>query len=567
MKKRSFIVLLCATLAVMLMLSSCATTGSVTLKKILDGSEYSEADNVYSKAELVSGLDEAVMYETCNELMIFSKIVFVDLVACNKFMVYNIESNKIVYEATSSPTSSYDVDLFDLNGDTCFTVVHSTWSLNESKVKIGRDTIDTVLYDANGVKVADTYRQVDAEVAHDLIRFDGKCYRVGENAALEYAFDYSDLNSMPDVLYATEKLYFCEADDGIVVYNDSLETEAFLNIPSYADIGAWVVLSDNKILVQYSVEVDSHAEKYDYVEAKTVDVAVDGETTTAVDTGTLAKYDLYTVVFNGKNGKSDEIKFNYVINDAFNRHEMGETWTEICGLGDKYDNLVTLSPIEDKHVNDADSAQILAALDSKGSIKQIKSVTDAPMYAAVPHMVAANRWLVYSADDKEFIVNEKGKVLGETSAASPRSTYMYADGKMYDYDLNVIYDYAKDNLAVENALDQAVLFRNVDNELICYTNSATTKLIEKDAKRELYLAESNYFIIKDYSADDKVKYEIYNGAGTLVTTVNAASVLSGIDVAAAFSVVATHDGYMVMRVAVDTVTTGNDYKYEFYRFS
>lgn len=553
MKKRSFVVLLCAMLAVMMLLSSCATTGSTTLKKILDGSQYSGTDDVYTNAEPVSELDKAVMSEVCNELVLFSKAVVVDWASCNKLTVYNIESGKVVYEATSGPTSSYDVDLYDLNGDTCFTVVHSAWSLDESNVKIGRDTVDTALYGADGVKIADTYRQVDADVAHDLIRFDGKCYRIGENSALEYAFDYSDLNSMPEVLYATEKLYFCEADNGIAVYDGSLEIKAFLGVPSYADIGAWVALSDNKILVQYSVEVDSHSEKYDYV-AKSV--------------GTLAKYDLHTVVFNGKNGKSDEIKFNYVISNTLNRHRIGEEWAKSYGLGDKYDNLVTLAPIEDKRVNDADSALILAALDSDGGIKRVKNVTDAPMSAAAPRMLASDRWLVRSADDKEFIVNEKGKVIGETSAANYRATYMYADGKMYDYDLNVIYDYAKDNLYVEQALDRAVLFRNVDDELVCYTDSGTTvKLIEKDAKRKLFLAEHDYFIIKDYSADDKAKFEIYNGAGTLVTTVDPTAALLSIDVDEAFSVIATHDGCMILRVAVDTVTVGNAYKYEFYRFS
>ncbi len=555
MKKRSFVVLLCATLAVMLLLSSCATTGSTTLKKILDGSQYSDADSVYTKAEIIPELDKAVTSKSCNELVLFSKSVIVDWASCEKLTVYNIDSGKVVYEATSSPTSSYDVDLYDLNGDTCFTVVHSEWSLDESNVKIGRDTIDTALYGADGVKIADTYRRVDAEIAHDLIRFDGKCYRIGENAALEYAFDYSDLNSIPEVLYATEKLYFCEAANGIAVYNGSLETEAFLSIPSYANIGAWVELSDNKILIQYSIEVDSHAEKYDYI-------------TKTADTGALAKYDLYTVVFNGKNGKSDEIKFNYVISNTLNRHRIGEKWAKSYGLGDKYDNIVTLAPIEDKHINDADSALILAALDSDGSIKQIKNVTDAPAYAEVYTMRAVDRWLVRSTDNKEFIVNEKGKVIGETSAANYRTKYMYADGKMYDYDLNVIYDYAKDNLEIDQALDQAVLLRNVDDELICYTASGdTVKLIEKGAKRTLYLAEHNYFVIKECSADDKVKFEIYNGAGTLVTTVNPTSALWSIDVSEAFSVIATHDGRMILRVAVDTVTTGNAYKYEFYRFS
>ncbi len=566
MKKKTLVVLICATLAMLMMLSSCATTGSVSLKSMLDGSQYEQAEKAYEKAEAISGLGTATLETSTNQLVLFADSVVVDSVPCKKYMVYNLDSNKIVYEATTSPTSNYDIDLFGLNDEACFTVIHYTWKLDKDKVKIGRDTIDTALYGADGVKVADTYREVNAEVAYDLIRFDGKCYRVGEEAGLEVAFEYSDLKEMPDVLYATEKLYFCGSKEGITVYNKELEVESYLDIPSYANVNAWVTLSDNKVLVQYSVEADPEAEKYDYIAEKKTQISMDDEGSTAVSTSELTKYDLYTVVFNAKNGKSDEIKFNYVINGALARTQMADEWTKAWGLGDKYDNLVVLAPIEDKRVNESDAATMLAALNSKGDIKEIKDVTDAPMVADGIYMVAANRWRIASVDGKEFIVNEKGKVIGETTSASYRQTYMYTQGKMYDYDLNVIYDYAKENLFVQKALDQAVLFRNIDEELICYTPSATTKLIEKDAKKELYLAENDYFIIKDFSGEDNVKFEIYNEAGKLITTISVASALSGIDVAAAFSVVLDNDDQMIMRVAVDTLTTG-DFKYEYYRFS
>ena len=566
MKKKTLVVLICATLAMLMLLSSCSATGSVSLKSMLDGSKYEESKGAYENAEAISGLGTATLETSANQLVLFKESVIVDLVPCAKYMVYNLESNKIVYEATTSPTSNYDVDLFSLDDGACFTVIHSTWKLDKDNAKIGRDTVDTALYSADGTKVADTYREVVANVSWDLIRFDGNCYRVDENGALATAFEYSDLKGMPRIMYATEKLYFAFSESGIVVYDKELEVESYLDVPSYAEYKAWVTLSDNKVLIQYAVEADPESEKYDYMDTKTVEIPSEGEDTTNVVESGLTKYDLHTVVFNAKNGKTDEIKFDYVIEGSIARNQMAEQWEERMGLSDKYDNIVVLNPIEDKRVNESEAAAVFAALSSSGKIKEIKDVTDIPMLASDLYMVAANRWLVTTADEKEFIVNEKGKVIGETSMASYRQTYLNAQGKLYDYDLNVIYDYAKENLTVERALDQAVLFRNLDDELICYTTAATTKLIEKDAKRELCSVENEYFIIKDYSDAEKVKYEIYNEAGKLITTVSVPSALSGIDVVEAFSVVLSHDGKMIMRVAVDTLTTG-DYKYEFYRFS
>ena len=554
---------MCAVLAMVMMLSSCATVGSIGLKKLLDASQYAD-DKAYAKAEMINGLGNATLEGSANQLLLFSENVVVNGIAGKKYVVYDVNANKTVYEATSSPTSSFKVSLIEAADGACFTVAHSTWSLDASNVKIGRDTVNTMLYGADGAKIAETYRDVTAETAYDLVRFDGKCYRMGEGSALAYAFDYSDLRSMPTVLYATEKLYFCEVGDEYMVCDDELEVKSYLKIPSYAEIGELVTLNENNLLIQYSVELEANAEKYDYVAEKTSNVAVGG--TTVSGSEGLAKYDLYTVVFNGKTGKTKEVKFNYSIDSVANRLEDSEDWVEDYGLSDKYDNIVVLAPIEDKRINDSDSARFLATLDSNGGIKQLKDATEVPTYATLPRMVSANRWVMYSVDNREFVVDEKGKVLGEITKASFRDTYIYGNGKMYDYDLNVIYDYAKDNLAVEYALGQAMLFRNLDNELICYSSSKTEKLIAKDAKRSLYHADNEYFIIMDYSDTAKIKFEIYNESGAQIYVLSAPSAWAAIAVTDLINVVYTDGEYMVVRAAVDVQTAGG-YKYEYLRFA
>ena len=563
MKKKSFVAVIALLLVSMMMLSSCNTVGNISFKKMFDGTQRTADSEAYAKAELATGITSNIYEDQKNQLVLFSDTVQVDSVPCKKYTLYNIESNKVVYEVTASVTSRYDITLYALEEDACFTVAHATWRLDASNAMIGNESVTTALYSADGVKLADATRSLTPSVQHDLIRFDGKCYRMTEGAVLAYAFDYSDLNSMPTILYANDDYYFCKSGDDVAVYDKTLKPISAISLPSYAEIvSGWVDLGKNKVLLQYEIEESDDAEEYDYIKTKTVEIKKDDSN--KYTTQEQKKYTLHTVIFNGKNGNIKEIDMEYVVNNTLTKS--GNSWTQTYGLSDKLDNIVWLAPIEDKRINEADTAMLIGTIDTDGKFKQLKDLTEMPMESSLPYMVAADRWIASSVDGKNFIVDENGEVVGETTNAYYCENFLYASGKMYDYDLNVIYDYAAENLTLERSLKQAMLFRNADNELICYSDGQSNKLIENGAKRALVHTKREYFVIKDYSSTDAIKYEIYNERGAKLTSISVATGLSSRDYDDIFTSVASYYGAFLLRVATN-VNDAGDYKYDYYKIS
>ena len=224
MKKRSLITLIALVLLTVMTLSSCGSVATASFKSVVDGSTYDEPTKVYNKVELSAVSANSVVEGSAEQLVLFSKAVEVDGKACKKYAVYNLDANAVVYEITTSAASDYDIDLVALEYGACFTVEKTAYRFDQNDIQVGRSTTTTTLYGADGVKIAETGRVVTPAVAYDLLRFDGKCYRMSENATLTYAFDFSDLNKMPSVMIANEEYYFCATGGTeILIYTKELE--------------------------------------------------------------------------------------------------------------------------------------------------------------------------------------------------------------------------------------------------------------------------------------------------------------------------------------------------------
>ena len=563
MRRKSFLALACALLVCVMMLSSCVSFGSLAFKKVFDASQQTKTDEAYAKSDVAVGLANMDVVSTANQLALFSKTTVSNEISTTKYVVYNMDTGALVYEGTTSTTNNLEIKLSALADGAFFTVVNTSWRIDSSNVKLGRDSVNTALYDAAGVKLAETYRSVEAKTVHDLIQFDGKCYRIDSSNAIAYAFDYSDLKQLPSIVAATEKYYFADNDNGISVYTKSLELKSSMNLPSYAEISVMVPLDEKKVLVQYTVEEEENAKKYDYIAEKTVSISGADDSEYSVEK--LQKYSLYTCVFNGNTGKFKKVDLDYVIEECYCEadYTFAEDWHNDLGINKKCTNVVGLYPVEDQRINYDDYSIVWGSFDTNGKFKPLNNISDAPMLYT-PYLAYANRWAIYDAEGREFIVDAKGKVVGETTNAYYRDTYIYAEGKMYDYDLNLIYDYSKDNLVVENALDECVLFRNIDNELVLYSVAGTGTLIKKDAKRTLFVCERDYFIIKDFSSSTKVTYEIYNGEGILINTVDASIEIAALSAEEVFNVAHKNDGKLLLKTVVGVNTDGS-MKCEYYR--
>ncbi len=562
MKKIKLISLVAILLTAVMLLASC---GASSIGNLLDKeAAYIDPFPAYTQTAAVAALTDMVNGESAGDLKLFTK--YDGITTLTKYAVYDVANDKVVWQAeetnNETPTSRsktlYAVNLEKLNEGVYFTVTTTNIVVTlEEGVEIKTDETKSVaIWAWNGTDYAELVK-VDkprgvVEDAQDLIYFEGKIYREdAETKAVAYAFDYSVLANFPSLDYTTEDYYVAQDGDLFVTYDKELNKLSAFTLPSYAD-GLCIVLG-NKLFAQYLVEEDMFGDKYDIL------FDID------------EKASMHTVLVDLKSAKVEKIENDYLLVDDDYITSDDEYWTREYGFkADKKGALalVLVTKVENKRVDESDMAYQWATINEKGDITILKFPTALP----VEHfaMTAQGVWVLQTVDGMTYLINEKGDIIGEvdyTKAEESTLNYFAANGKLYDFSLNEIYDYQADKLTILRSTPKAMMFANEDNELIIYANGQKTTLINKDSLltreySELYSdLYDGYFVIVDTSDAANTKYEIYNVEGKLIKTVDQTTSF-------AITTVAQAKDNAVKLVKITTWATGaTQATVSYYRFS
>ena len=122
------------------------------------------------------------------------------------------------------------------------------------------------LRDAAGTEFATATRMTGLpETRWDLLRFEGKCYRVDKEGKFTLVGDYSDFAPLPNIVAETEKYYYAINAGTVIVYDKALAIVSYYNMPTYANVAASqaFALDAEKVLLQYTVEEDPFTDDYD----------------------------------------------------------------------------------------------------------------------------------------------------------------------------------------------------------------------------------------------------------------------------------------------------------------
>ena len=512
--KKKLLVLVAMLLCIVTVLSACGET--VKFKKIV--AEYVDENPTLTKAEVVSLTGNVAGSQ--GDLLYFAgqndSGAFVHT-------VYNVAENKKVFEATATETKAYSVEL--RNGyydDVAWFAVTITEDGAEE------DTVTKEIYDQNGIKVT-SFDTEDASMSGvaDLIIVDTKAYRIAEDGTIAEAFEVSPLRDLPNVSSMNNGYYYdieyIEPAPGsgdmipeyisIAIYDDELNAICYYEFPEYAYEGIFFALNNGNILVQYKVYEPWTAEEYTYMD----------------DEG--SKITLVSKLITAKNGKIKDLDLDFVVLMADCRN--GDGWFDYDELNEKIENVALVSYIEDGRVmgidyaNDGSEDDLLAntsiiSLSNKGKDKGILDATVVAQ-AWLPEMVAENRWVIETLTGEEYLVNQKGKIVAEIGEASIRGGYLIADGKLFNMDGELVYDYEEADLEFDDsATARGVFFEDEDGVITLYTNGESKTIVAKDADREILAVYNSFFVVED-STGDATKYEIYNDVGTLLYTVEKAS--------------------------------------------
>ena len=519
MKKFKLTLMVLLLLAMVLVLVSC---GARSFDDLVDEDyEPVDTDPAYTTVNEVSTLADLDAAQQAGDLQLFSKTDPATGLA--KYVVYDVANNKIVWQkeetnsesATARSRVSFTVSFNVLKDASYFTVTQTTISQTlEDGIAIKTDTAKTVsVYAFDGTTYTELVKADEPKqeicTTQDLLYFEGKCYRADESGKIAYAFDYSTFVKSPTLSQSTAEYYIERTGNIWIVYDKSLNRLNAYELPSYADVSYSRVLGD-KLFVQYGIKEDMYSTDYQVL------------------TENNEKYTFYTLLVDLEKGKEKEIDTEYLVGGTMIA-STSASW-EKYGFKDmdgKDIAIVRVYEIVDKRINRAQLATQLAVVDAKGNIKILEMPFDMPVDDIEP--VAKGIWLVETIDDREYLIDADGKVKGEiTQAALDDASFVVANGKLYDFDLNVVYDFEEEELEYSFGTSKSIFFANEDDELILYTAGQKTTLITKrDAEKgireysEAYSSlENGYFVIVDESDEDNTKYEIYNIAGKLLKTIS-----------------------------------------------
>ena len=446
-----------------------------------------------------------------------------------EYTVYDVVNDKAVWkkEETKSDTANskraleLDVKLDMIQNAVYFTVTQTTTKESmDNGVVVKTDVTEEVyVYAYNGSSYAELAMTRDASqgvlIAQDLLYFDGKCYRANEDGSISYVFNYSTFAKFPSLSYSTPEYYVENQGSMWIVYDKLLNQVAAYEFPSFADVKYSTVIANN-LFVQYYVAEDTYGDDYDIIE--------NGN----------KKYSLCTVLIDLENGKEKEIQTDYVVQATMVASNT-PTWQEIGFKNMQGDDveIVNVCKIVDKRIDKASLAAQVALLDGNGKITVLKTPGEMPLSTVT--FVATGLWRIDTVDGRGYFIDAEGEIKQEvTNATVDTSSYIIANGKLYDLNLQEVYDYEVDGLEYKFSTAKSVFFTNDDGELILYVNGQSFTFINKRAAeqgtREYSASNSSlqngYFVIIDRSDVDNVKYEIYNIEGKLLKTVGSTASFS-----------------------------------------
>ncbi len=493
------------------MLTACGDT--IRFSKVVVKNSYKDTTPTFTSAEkldVVGNVDQvegvlALLVDQSGENTVYN--------------VYNVALKKSVWKESNAKKAVYSVTLVEQEDVSWFYVVKTTITENED----GEDDAvrHIAMYDMEGKVIAEAEgKTVKApEIVYDLIRFEGKMYRVSAKKGIKAAFDISDLKKTPAISYKAGEYYIGISASSVVVYSSKLNPVVVYNFPSYAgsENREAHVLSNGNVLVQYAVSLGEYAEEFDYIK--------DGE-----------KYSLTSILIDADDGEYETIDLNFIVDSVVFGEELEEE-----GMDEDLDNIALIYKIKNKMVDSSRAGGKLVVLSNKAKLEDTIDGYVKGMYPSIAQ-VAKNRWAVMSTTGSTFLLNHKGKVLGEVSKVDKvnESMIVSSDYKVYDWNLKMVLDMKEHNVENYNVYDNCIVMTTDKNETLLFANGKVTTLIAKADAEKKFVEEldDRLFAIGDYNNVNE--FDLYNDKGEKIYSGDGNIPFSDIEMAA------NKDLYMIL---------------------
>lgn len=499
MKKNRLFVFISLMLALVTVLCSCG--GGYSAAKSFDvvlNEEYSPEANAMENFSEIVELKGMQFLDSRGEFMTFSSG---DADTGITISVFSTRNKKVVFTATSSSTEAIEVNLY--SKVPAFTVVRTL--LGGCADAVPESACE--LYDATGALIVKTNNSTAAPISlADELIFELVAYKINsEDGSLTKRIDVPE-NLYLDACDDWNGKYIYTFAEKINVYSRDFSHVYGWTYPSWAERLSVNTLNDGSILVQYLRPLDNLSEKYDIYETDEI-------------SGTVSKYDLFSVRLDPERKEEKELKLDCVIQHISTEDDLILASEDNGMYADGFENIAQIVPIVDSQLDNSDSSADIVVMDNGGKIKKSLKILDG-QGASLPTCVSDGVYIVSTIYGSAF-VDINGELLHQINNTTVSTTEknIIIDGCVYTFDMKEVYSLHKNNAEMLTYINGTVLVRELgesENKIIAISGEEITELGR--SAEEAYFEELTD--VGCYSLFDAQsgKYEYYNSNHKLLHT-------------------------------------------------
>lgn len=314
---------------------------------------------------------------------------------------------------------------------------------------LGFDNVVSIaysLYDAEGNCVVTSDNKDLPYVLADFVIYDYAAYTYDNRGVFSKKSDVPEYLLLEKCFYWNDKyLYVEDAHNGYTVYDRDFDSVSYWCAPGYDMDGCdMYVLNSLDVLVQYKVILDNDAEDFDYVINN--------------DDYLNLKIDLETFIVDVETGEAKELEdFNYVIGGVTSKESM------LRGNADKavekyfkFENLVTLIPIVNQHLDDSHASIDLVKFSDEGKIEKSIKFVDYQS-ADIPTRIDDDLFTVGLLTGQTAMIKNDGEIVHKLDKSYRIvDKYIVGTQAIYDFDLNKVYDLRANKASVMGIIENTV---------------------------------------------------------------------------------------------------------------
>ncbi|MBQ2667933.1 MAG: hypothetical protein IJF56_04820 [Clostridia bacterium] len=322
------------------------------------------------------------------------------------------------------------------------------------------------VYNAEGTKVAVAESSSDDyTVCEDLFEIGGMIFRVGESGEITPINVNPFFGSIPEIDAKVKDHYYTFDDYSVTVYDSELNATFYWEVPSSSVEDYRIMPLGDNLLVQMITPLHESEDDYDVVDEE-------------------GKYDFTSLIIDPVKGDVKEVKLDYV-----------PLYFDSYYEDDEDKEFAVVSMIEDHRVQDAESARKCVKINSKTGAIEAEVFTD---IFGTTSLLAEDRFIYRTYSGDLYMLDNKGNSLGKVNMLdteaydSHNETFFTYDGRVYDYNLQEVYNYADAGQTVYYMMAHSIIFRDELNHYHLLTADGIcqpldSKAISVAAYKQFYL--------------------------------------------------------------------------------